>query len=208
MPDVGSARVASRRAWIRSTPTGYSKSARASTSTTGATGRWRWRSGISWRGPPESRCGNCWAGSSDRYRAYASTGERVEPAVRVERLLAWQEQGVRAAKIRFNHSDWREDVKVVEAAREAVGSGMELMVDANHGWRMAGDLSRRWDLATAQECARALGDLGVFWLEEPFDTADIDGYAALRETSPVPNRRRGDGAVVVRDPAPRSTRST
>lgn len=125
-------------------------------------------------------------GTTDRYRAYASTGERVEPALRVERLLAWQESGVQAAKLRFNHPDWREDLKVVEAAREAVGSGMELMVDANQGWRMAGDLSRRWDLATAQQCARALGELDVFWLEEPLDTADVEGYAVLRESSPVP----------------------
>jgi len=124
-------------------------------------------------------------GPSDRYRAYASTGERVDTAVRVERLLAWQEQGVRAAKIRFNHPDWREDVKVVRAAREALGSGMELMVDANHGWRMAGDLRQRWDLATALQCAQALGDFDVFWLEEPLDTGDIEGYTALRETSPV-----------------------
>jgi L-alanine-DL-glutamate epimerase-like enolase superfamily enzyme len=125
-------------------------------------------------------------GSNDHFRAYASTGERVEPAMRVERLLAWQEKGIRAAKIRFNHSNWREDVRVVQAAREAVGPSMDLMVDANHGWRMAGDLSHRWDLAMAQQCARALGDLNVFWLEEPLDTADIDGYAALRETSPIP----------------------
>ncbi len=125
-------------------------------------------------------------GSSDHYRAYASTGERIDPRVRVERLLAWHEEGVLAAKIRFNHADWREDVKVVAAARDAVGSRMELMVDANHGWRMPGDLSRRWDLATAQQCAGALGELDVFWLEEPLDTADIEGYAALRETSPVP----------------------
>ena len=125
-------------------------------------------------------------GNRDHYRAYASTGERVDPAMRVERLLAWQDQGIRAAKIRFNHSDWREDVKVVQAAREAVGSGMELMVDANHGWRMAGDLRPRWDLTTARQCARALGDLDVFWLEEPLETGDIEGYAALRETSPVP----------------------
>jgi D-galactarolactone cycloisomerase len=125
-------------------------------------------------------------GTIDRYRAYASTGERVEPAERVERLLAWQARGIRAAKIRFNQPDWRDDLKVVEAAREAVGSGMELMVDANQGWRMAGDLSRRWELATAQQCARALGELDVFWLEEPLDTADLEGYAALRDSSPVP----------------------
>ena len=124
-------------------------------------------------------------GRFDRFPAYASTGERIDIADRVERLLAWQEQGVRAAKVRFNQSDWREDIKVVEAARDAAGSGMELMVDANHGWRMTGDLRPRWDLATARQCARALGDLNVFWLEEPLDTADIEGYAALRGTSPV-----------------------
>ena len=124
-------------------------------------------------------------GRSDGYRAYASTGERVNPEVRVERLLAWLEQGIGAAKIRFTAPDWREDLKVVEAARDAVGSRMDLMVDANHGWRMPGDLSPPWDLATAAQCASALGDLGVYWLEEPLDTADVDGYASLRDTSPV-----------------------
>ena len=137
---------------------------------------------------PGSRCGNSSGGDlpSGRYRgSYASTGERIEPAVAGRTLARLAAAGRRAAKLRFNDPDWREDVKVVEAAREAVGSGMEIMVDANQGWRMAGDLSRRWDLATAQECAGALGDLGVFWLEEPLDTADIEGYAALRESSPV-----------------------
>ena len=124
-------------------------------------------------------------GRSGGYRAYASTGERVGAEVRVERLLAWQEQGVGAAKLRFSHSDWREDLKVVEAAREAVGPGMELMVDANQGWRMPGDLSSRWDLATARDCAGALGELGVYWLEEPFDTSDIESYAALRASGLV-----------------------
>ena len=128
--------------------------------------------------------------------------------VRVERLLAWQEQGVRAAKLRFNHSDWREDVKVVEAAREAVGSGMELMVDANQGWRMAGDLSRRWDLATAQDCARALGELGVFWLEEPLRHSRHRGICRPQGEQSGTDRGRGDGALVVRDPAPASMRST
>jgi D-galactarolactone cycloisomerase len=124
-------------------------------------------------------------GLSGEYRAYASTGERVDPGVRVERLLAWQERGVGAAKLRFNHPDWREDLKVVEAARGAVGSGMELLVDANQGWRMPGDLRPRWDTATARECAGALGDLGVYWLEEPFDTAEVEGYAALRASGLV-----------------------
>ena len=170
----------------RATPTGFSKSVRASTFTTAATGRLRSRSGTSWRVSQESRYGNCWAGAT------TTTAPMHRPGSGWNRRCGWnvcwpgRTGAFAAAKIRFNHSDWREDVKVVEAAREAVGSGMALMVDANHGWRMAGDLRPRWDLATAQQCARALGDLDVFWLEEPLDTADIEGYAALRETSPVP----------------------
>ena len=54
------------------------------------------------------------------------------------------------------------------------------MVDANQGWRMPGDREPRWDVATAAQCARALEPLGVYWLEEPLRTDDVDGYAALR----------------------------
>jgi D-galactarolactone cycloisomerase len=76
-------------------------------------------------------------------------------------------------------------VRVVEAVREAVGTDVELMVDANHGWRMAGDRSRRWDVATAIQCARALEPLAVYWLEEPLPTHDVEGYARLRRGTSV-----------------------
>lgn len=125
-------------------------------------------------------------GTTDRFRAYASTGERVTTEVRVERLVKWRDTGVGAAKIRFHDPDWRQDLKVVEAARVAVGEGTDLMVDANQGWRMPGDLTPSWDLTTATECAHALGALGVYWLEEPLDTNAIDDYFRLRNASPIP----------------------
>jgi L-alanine-DL-glutamate epimerase-like enolase superfamily enzyme len=83
-------------------------------------------------------------------------------------------------KLRFHHDDWRRDVETVEQVRAAVGTDVEIMVDANQGWRMAGDRSARWDVATATQCARALEPLGVYWLEEPLRTDDIAGYASLR----------------------------
>ena len=119
-------------------------------------------------------------GRAERILAYASSGELVAPEERARRVASLRDAGVRAVKIRFHHDDWREDVAVLEAVREAVGPGVELMVDANHGWRMAGDLSRRWDVATAIQCARALEPLGVYWLEEPLATHDVEGYARLR----------------------------
>lgn len=121
-------------------------------------------------------------GTSDRFRGYASSGERMAPEQRAERLAQWQEEGWTAAKIRFHHPDWREDLRTVEAARLSVGEEMALMVDANQGWRMPGDLTPAWDLTTARDCGRALAGLGVYWLEEPLPTSDPAGYAALRES--------------------------
>jgi L-alanine-DL-glutamate epimerase-like enolase superfamily enzyme len=125
----------------------------------------------------------CWqllGGRSDRLSAYASSGESVDAEERVRRCLALQRAGVRAAKIRFSAGGWREGVELVAAVREVVGPEFELLVDANQGWRMPGDLAPRWDVATALQCARALEPLGIYWLEEPLRTDDVSGYAALR----------------------------
>jgi len=119
-------------------------------------------------------------GRGERLLAYASSGELVEPDERARRVAALRDAGVRAVKLRFHHADWREDLAVVERVRDAVGSGVELMVDANQGWRMPGDRGPRWDVATATQCARALEPLGVHWLEEPLRTDDVDGYAMLK----------------------------
>lgn len=119
-------------------------------------------------------------GRSERLLAYASSGELVDAEERARRALALRDRGVRALKIRFHHEDWRDDVAVVATVRDAVGTTMELMVDANQGWRMAGDRSRRWDVPTAARCAAALEELDVYWLEEPLPTDDVEGYAALR----------------------------
>jgi L-alanine-DL-glutamate epimerase-like enolase superfamily enzyme len=119
-------------------------------------------------------------GRSERLLAYASSGELVGPDERARRVAALREAGVRAVKLRFHHADWREDMAVVEAVRDAVGGAVELMVDANHGWRTAGDRTPPWDVPTAIQCARALEPLDVYWLEEPLPTADVDGYARLR----------------------------
>ena len=81
-------------------------------------------------------------GRNERLLAYASSGELVEPDERARRAVALRDRGVRALKLRFHHADWREDVEVVEHVRAAVGDDFELMVDANQGWRMAGDRER------------------------------------------------------------------
>jgi D-galactarolactone cycloisomerase len=112
--------------------------------------------------------------------AYASSGELVSAEERARRCVALRDAGVRAVKLRLHSSDWRVDLPVIEAVREAVGSDLEIMVDANQGWRMPGDLAPRWDLGTAAAFARELERLDVYWLEEPLPTEDAEAYAELR----------------------------
>jgi L-alanine-DL-glutamate epimerase-like enolase superfamily enzyme len=124
----------------------------------------------------------CWkllGGRSERILAYASGAERVSPEERVARCLGLRAAGLRAVKIRLDAVGWRDDLEVVAAVRLEAPE-LEVMVDANQGWRMAGDRTRRWDLATAAACARELEELGAYWLEEPLRTDDYDGYRALR----------------------------
>jgi L-alanine-DL-glutamate epimerase-like enolase superfamily enzyme len=131
----------------------------------------------------------CWrllGGRSERLLAYASSAEPLATEERVARVLALRDVGIRAVKLRFHHADWREDVTAVAAVRAAAGPELEIMVDANQGWRMPGDLAPAWDLATARACAAALEPLRIHWLEEPLPTADVDGYAALVASTNVP----------------------
>ncbi len=119
-------------------------------------------------------------GRNESLIAYASSGELTTAEERITRTKALRDSGIKAVKIRFHHRDWRDDIAVLEQVRDAIGSSMEIMVDANQGWRMEGDTASRWDAPTAIQVARHLERLNVYWFEEPLDTWNVDGWAALR----------------------------
>jgi L-alanine-DL-glutamate epimerase-like enolase superfamily enzyme len=119
-------------------------------------------------------------GRSARVRPYASTGERLPPAVRAETARALRDQGFPALKLRFHAPNPRDDLELVAAVREAVGPSMEILVDANQGWQMPWDASPSWDFKTAAWVADALAEMGTYWLEEPLHRHDYRGLAELR----------------------------
>lgn len=130
----------------------------------------------------------CWkllGGSSGRVRVYASSGTLRSPQAMADAAKQYVEWGFPALKIRFQRSDWREDVARVAAVRAAVGDRLVLMVDCNQGWRMPWDTAEPWSLETATEVARALDELGVYWVEEPLHRADYDGMRELRRRTKV-----------------------
>lgn len=126
-------------------------------------------------------------GFRDKIPAYASTGE-VRPAKkRVESVLALREQGFKAVKLRFHSESLEKDLPALREVREAVGDSMEIMVDANQGWKVTGIGSfLEWDFKTALRAAREMEKFNVRWLEEPLGKHDYRGLARLRESTSVP----------------------
>jgi L-alanine-DL-glutamate epimerase-like enolase superfamily enzyme len=119
-------------------------------------------------------------GFSDRIPAYASCGELKEPAARAESALAMREEGFRALKIRIQPHALDDGIAAVAAVREAVGNDMDILVDLNQAWRMAGDISPAADFSTVSRVAGDLRGLDVLWLEEPLPLGDTRGFHDLR----------------------------
>lgn len=124
-------------------------------------------------------------GARDRLLAYASSGELKAPAARAESALAAKDRGFKAMKIRIARDRLEEGVESVRAAREAVGSDFDLMVDLNQMWRMSGDIEPALELSKVHKLASQLAELDVCWLEEPLPQADIRGAQRVREQTGI-----------------------
>jgi D-galactarolactone cycloisomerase len=124
-------------------------------------------------------------GGRDRIPAYASLGELRPPERRAEDAHALVEAGFRAAKVRIARERVAEGVATVAAMRDAVGGDLQLMVDLNQWWRMAGDIVAGLDVQGARRVIDALDELGVVWVEEPLAGDDLEGMRMLRETTGV-----------------------
>jgi L-alanine-DL-glutamate epimerase-like enolase superfamily enzyme len=117
---------------------------------------------------------------------YCSSGEMRPPGPRIEALQAMRARGFTCAKLRVKGRSLREDLENIAAIRRGIGPEMALGVDANQGWLVSiVDRVPAWDLKRAAAFASACADNGIDWLEEPLDSRDYEGNAALRRGSPV-----------------------
>jgi D-galactarolactone cycloisomerase len=117
--------------------------------------------------------------------AYASTGELKTAEQRVASALDMAALGFRALKIRIDRDRLEEGVHVVRAVREALGDRVDIMVDLNQSWRMAGDIAPALDYAATRKVVHRLAELDVFWVEEPLPYADLAGFKSLRAETGV-----------------------
>jgi L-alanine-DL-glutamate epimerase-like enolase superfamily enzyme len=120
-----------------------------------------------------------------RVKAYASTLFRPTPDAMKQAVAGYLEQGFRAIKFGWGAFgyDLDLDMRLVQAARQAAGPGIDLMVDG--GWygtsydnpyrpRAVKDWIRLVDALEAQD---------IFWLEDFLHPENLTGYAAVAQAT-------------------------
>ncbi len=111
----------------------------------------------------------------DRVRAYASMLMPDTPAEVREQVAEVREQGFTAVKLGWGPlgQSPANDIALAAAACDAAGDGVAIMIDAGFAYGA--------DPSAAIPVARELHDVGVYWLEEPFQPDEIDAYAELAD---------------------------
>jgi len=120
-------------------------------------------------------------GQTDTLDLYASFGTHRSPEQTVEVVEAVVDRGFGAVKLRFGRLEQSQDLAVLDAVLDAVGDGVEVMVDCNQGWRMPWDTAPPPAFTDVAALARELAARSVYWMEEPLHRGDHTGMARLRQ---------------------------
>ncbi len=81
-----------------------------------------------------------------------------------------KEKNFKAMKMKIGMGP-KEDLKLVSAVRDAIGSEFKLMVDANHAYNKN----------DALYVGKGLDEMNIYWFEEPVAPEDYDSYKELKE---------------------------
>ncbi len=111
----------------------------------------------------------------DRIGAYASSAVMTSPEAYAEEALAFKGNGWAAYKI-HPPTRWREDIKVCEAVRRAVGDDYTIMLDST--WS--------YDFPAAVRVGRAIEEMGFHWYEDPLADQDMYNYVKLKQKLHIP----------------------
>ena len=87
----------------------------------------------------------------------------------LEEVLDYKSRGFTAVKIKVGSLDLERDIRRLNKCREALGSGVKIMMDANQGM----------DVPGAVALIHAVEHLGIHWFEEPVRNDDFEGYATI-----------------------------
>ena len=127
-----------------------------------------------------------WGPVKDRVVPYASQSRLSTPEERANFAAKIKSAGWKAIKYRAHFQTMKDDIRLVEAARKAVGDDFDIIVDANQATNGPLTPTVNWDFRRAVETARAYQQLGVYWLEEPLRRYDFEHLAELNRLVEIP----------------------
>ncbi|HBI83327.1 MAG TPA: mandelate racemase [Alcaligenaceae bacterium] len=107
--------------------------------------------------------------------AYISSAVLASPQAYADEALHYKSLNLIAYKI-HPPQIWRDDIKVCEAVRKAVGDDYLLMLDSV--WS--------YDYQQALRVGQVIQDLGYYWYEDPLADADIYNYVELKKHLSIP----------------------
>jgi len=114
----------------------------------------------------------------DKVKTYASGGLWLSQSIDelLEQSEAFLQMGFRAMKVRVGNERIEDDVARVRALREALGTDIELLADANQAFSPK----------QAIRLGRRLEEYQLTWLEEPVVAYDLEGHAEVRSALDTP----------------------
>ena len=118
-------------------------------------------------------------GNSNKARCYASGGYYKEgkgiPGL-VKEMTGYVARGFKAVKMKVGAMPIEKDLERIKAVRKALGSEIEIMIDANNGYTVT----------QAIKAGRAFEKYDVAWFEEPVWPDDIKGSAEVASALDTP----------------------
>ncbi len=94
----------------------------------------------------------------------------------LQNLETQLKKGHEAVKIKLGKENEDEDIARVAAVRKMIGSAPAFAVDAN----------MIWSVEQAKRMANKLEKFDLFWLEEPTDPDNYEGYAEIANSTAIP----------------------
>ncbi len=112
---------------------------------------------------------------ADGMRVYGSGGFTSYNRQQLQQQLGgWAQAGMQQVKMKIGTHP-QQDEERVQWAREAIGNGVQLFVDANGAYTIKQALQKAW----------AFEKLGVTWFEEPVSSDNLEGLQFIRQKAPA-----------------------
>lgn len=102
------------------------------------------------------------------------TSLNQDPHSLVKEAVSYADSGFKAIKMKIGFGV-EDDIRMIAAVREAIGTDIKLMVDPNHAY----------NACSAIKLAKGIEPYDIFWIEEPVPPEDIQGYREVKAATNI-----------------------